>query len=549
MSLQFTTLSQDVTMNIGPLIPIPRKRKGPSLVGWATMSAEELANHCKKWRENFGLRLDNYASLDPDSPEANALMQQWDAEGLLPSTVCWRTASGAIRRLYKAIPGTERIQLSDIKLDLRHGTGFQDVIPPSMVVDEEKGISGVYEWVPGHDPESIEVAPLPEPVLAFFKEKASASAFILNAFHLDKFSKKDAKTITLSQGARDEELYHIALTLFKGGMGFGDTAQVINVLGSQCSPPFAEKDSIKKVESAYNRFRSGKGGNLAGEVKEWVCVTPGDFSVNFCYRELGIVTPRDMASVRKALQRLNDEGVIVPVSNKKGWYRPVMKDMNRIKLSETADMGEELEIKYPFHLEKYYRTFPKSMVLVCGEPDAGKTAWLLNFVQKNIYESPLDIHYFTSEMGQLEMLDRASNIPGFDAKEWDKRVHIWERCGNFEDVIFPNGINLIDYLEIHEEHWKVGDLMFKMWNKLDKGIAIVALQQDPLKPNPKGGISAREKPRLAMTLKAGTKDKSNIMKIDKIKNWRSRLVNIKGQEFEFKLINGCTFRALDNEPL
>jgi hypothetical protein len=530
-------------MKIGPLIPVPHKRKGPCLTGWQRMSPEELEKHLVNWNENFAVRLDNYASIDPDTPEAQIIVNEWDAEGMLPTTVSWRTARGIVRRLYRAIPGTERLQIPGIKLDLRHGAGFCDIIPPSYVIDKDKNISGHYKWVEGHDPESIEVAPLPQHILDYFKLHCSS---FNNAFHKERISKDHASNISLTQPGRDEELFHIALTLFKGGMGYADVEYLVRVLGDQCSPPFSEKDSLRKVESAFKRYGEGRGGNVAAEVKEWVIVTPGEFNVTSCYQDLGCVNVRDKASVRKALQRLTEEGIIIPVEGKKGLYRPVLKDMNRIKLGDKSNMGEEIDLKYPFQLEEWYRTLPKTVIIVAGEPDAGKTAWLLNFVYKNLSSSSLPLHYFTSEMGPLEFFDRASNFSGFVAEEWDRRVNIWERSDNFQDVIFPDAINLIDFMEIHEDFWQVGGNIYRIWNKLRKGIAIIALHKDPLKPNPKGGMAAKEKARLVMTLNAGNREKPNIMTIDKIKNWRNRLVNIKGKQFSFKIINGCTLKNIED---
>lgn len=545
-------------MDLEPILPVHWKSKKQHIEEWQKKSPEECLALTCKWRENFALRLDHYVSIDPDSPEAQEIVNQWDADGLLPATVSWRTARGVVRRLYKPIPGTKRMQIDAIKLDLRHGNKFNDIIPPSYVVDDSKGIKGQYEWVEGHDPDSIEVANLPEFVLEFFKTHSgngtSSSVFAFNKNTHIQVCNEYARTITFEEPGRDNSLFTIALTLFKGGMKYPDTEYVISSLGQVCTPTFPEKDCLKKVESAFKRFQSVGVGSVADKVREWVSVIDGDISVSVCYSDLGFVITRDKASARQALRTLVEEGQIVPVENKRGIYRLVDKDMNRIKLSEGISQ-EEIAIKYPFHLQRYYRTMPKTVTIVSGEPDAGKTAWMLNFVHKNIYDAPMDIHYFTSEMGPAEMLDRASSIPGFDAKEWDKRLHIWERENKFEDVVFPNAINIIDFLEIHDEHWRVGEMIYKIWSKLNKGIAIIALQKDPAKDNPKGGISAREKPRLAITLKAGKPDKfgekfePNVMVIDKIKNWRERLHNPKGKEWEFKLINGCTFRTLDGESL
>lgn len=525
----------------GPLIPVPKPRKGPNLANWQNMTADELEKEVARANGgNLALRLDHYASIDPDSIEARQIVEQWVTDGVIPSTIAWRTASGAIRRLFKAPPGLKRIQIPELKLDLRHGSGFCDLIPPSFVIDKSKGLRGSYEWLPDCSPEDIEAAELPPLVFSFFSRHLKDSSNTL--------CKSDAKIYLLEEGNRDEGLYHIAFTLFKGGAEYSEVEYIIKHLANYCTPPFPSKDALKKVESAYKKIDSGTGGNITARVREWVLCEPSVVSVRDCYNSLCFVSSREKDAARQAFRTLVSSGEIVPIEGRRGEYRRIDRDLNRIKLSGGV-YEDEIDIKYPFHLQKYYRTLSKTVMIVCGEPDSGKTAWMLNFVHKNIYTAPLDLHYFTSEMGPSEMLDRASSIPGFDAKEWDKRLSIWERENKFEDVIYPNAINIIDFMEIHERHWEIGEMIYKVWSKLKKGIAIIALQKDPAKDNPKGGIAAREKPRVSITLKAGSKDKFNVMVIDKIKNWRNRLHNPKGVEIEFKLVNGCTFRTPDGESL
>jgi hypothetical protein len=533
-------------MKLGPLLPLARNSKAIYIDGWQTKKEEELeALVAKNNGGNVGLRLDRYVSLDPDSAAARNLAEQWEREGIIPPTVAWKTASGAVRRLFLAPPGLSRMQIQEINFDLRHGPGFQDVIPPSYVIDPDKGIDGPYTWLPDQDPDSIEVAPLPTYILEYFKKHSSTCSS--NKASNTNICKTDARTVSLVKGERDEDLFHIANTLFRGGMGYENVSLIIEHLARCCDPPFNENDARKKVESAQKRAQKTGGETITAQVREWVSVTPGDFSVTFCYSDLGFVTSCDKATARKALQRMVEEGLIINITGKKGMYRPVMKEMTRIKLSEANTQGTEIDIKYPFQLENWYKTFPKTVIIIAGVTDAGKTAFLLDFVAKNIGFSPLPINYFTSEMGIDEFFERASNIPGFDADYWDKHLTIWERSDTFEDVINPEAINIIDNLDLHDEFYKVAGIIHRIWSKLKKGIAIIALHKDKAKDWGKGGQGSAERARLYLSLEPGDfkRDIPNTMKVLKIKNWRNRLQNIKGKEFKFKLINGCSFMELE----
>jgi hypothetical protein len=536
-------------MTIGPLVPIHRKKKACYLESWSSLSPEELAVALVKNNGgNVGLRLDKYASLDPDSNAARNLCDQWEKEGKIPPTVAWRTASGAIRRLFIAPPGLTRMQIPDLKFDLRHGTGVQDVIPPSYVDDPEKGIKGTYTWLPDQDPDSITPALLPAFVIDFFKKHSSSFSSTCSLNTDTSICKEDARSISLDAGSRDEELFHIALVLFKGGMKYSDVEYIIENLARQCTPPFPEKEVRKKVESAHKRYSNRDKKPITDQVREWVSVTPGDFSVTFCYSDLGSVTPGDKSTVRKALQRMVEEGLIVNIAGKKGMYRPVIRDMARIKLKDANTQGAEIDLRWPFQLENWYKTFPKTINIVAGVTDAGKTAFLLDLVNKNLGRSEIPpIHYFTSEMGADEFYDRASQISGFDADYWDKHLAIWERSTVFEDVLIPDAINIIDNLDLHEDFYQVAGIIHRIWEKLRRGIAIIALHKDSAKEWGKGGQGSAERSRLYLSLEPGNpqKDLPNRMSVLKIKNWRNRLQNIKGKEFRYKLINGCTIRPIE----
>jgi hypothetical protein len=164
---------------IGPILPLPRGIKKCFIKDWPNKAPADLVKLVEKSNGgNRGVRLDHYASLDPDSAAARSLMAQWERQGILTPTVAWKTASGAPRRLYLRPEGLrESLTIQTLNFQLRTGNGLQDVIPPSYVKDPEKKIDGSYSWLPGHDPESIEVAPLPDAILSYFQIHGRADGF------------------------------------------------------------------------------------------------------------------------------------------------------------------------------------------------------------------------------------------------------------------------------------------------------------------------------------------------------------------------------------
>ncbi len=298
---------------------------------------------------------------------------------------------------------------------------------------------------------------------------------------------------------------------------------------------------IEKAQARVTEIKEGakfKGGkNIAKRVRAYMEVTEGNAEVTRLYEKLNLVTEGNKKAALMALHRLVDMGVVAKV--RPGIYRLITEEIHRLKLSDAPKIGNEVDMRYPFGLEKWYITFPKTIVLVGGEPDAGKTAMLLNIARMNFHLAP--IYYWSSEMGLSELADRVANFEDYDPTEWDEKVKFHEQSENFGDVVrlYPDAIHIIDNLELDDEFYRVGGLINDIWKALRKGVAIIGLHKDPGKSWALGGMGSVKRPRLYFTLEPKKDYTGNIMQVRKIKNWRDKLTNIKGKTFEFKLIRGC----------
>ena len=109
---------------------------------------------------------------------------------------------------------------------------------------------------------------------------------------------------------------------------------------------------------------------------------------------------------------------------------------------------------------------------------------------------------------------------------------------HFADVIHPNDVNIIDYLEIHDNFYAVSGMLKAIHDKLDKGVAFVALQKNPGAETGLGGYRGLEKPRVYLNLDPDYPGgKATIVKA---KNWATN-INPNGYSVKFKLISGCYF--------
>ena len=339
--------------------------------------------------------------------------------------------------------------------------------------------------------------------------------------------------IVLDQGRRDETMFHIANCLTKGGMKKEDIFKTLEIVAEKCNPPFPENEIPVKIESAFNRSMD-KDRNITAEIRDYIGITFGSFNHNILCKS---ITFHNMASVRAILHRLckGEHPIIEPDKSRgDGWFRKIEKDETEIDWKNASE--NYLDIKWPFEIEKWFNTARKNIIMVAGEPDAGKTAFLLNFAGLNNWNS-MPIFYFSSEMGDSELKNRL--LP-FIKPTWKQfRMKVVERSSDFADVIRPDAINIIDFLEIHDEFYKVGLYIKQIFDKLNSGIAVIALQKNPGKDQGLGGMRSIEKARLAINMERGGR-----LVIDKAKNWAT-MNNPRGLALDYKLVEGCHFQVIN----
>jgi hypothetical protein len=336
----------------------------------------------------------------------------------------------------------------------------------------------------------------------------------------------------LTEGHRDATIFHVANSCLKGGMEQANVEALLQFLASKCSPPFPEKEVQEKVKSALKRARSREK-SIAREVREWVLESTGvHFQSTEVHRSLQLSTKEEQRAALEELRRLRTEGILEAASDKRGHYRVVQHECTDIDFLNAS--GEEIDVTWPLAIEGLFRVYPRNIIVVAGDPDAGKTAFLLNLVRLN-----MDIHqiyYFISEMGSQELRTRLQLFTDVPIDKW--RFHPKERASNFQDVILPDGFNIIDFLEIHDNFYQIGGLLKAIHDKLRGGIAVIAIQKARGAQLGRGGSFSLEKPRLYVTLSRD--GNGNFATIEKCKNWRTS-TNPNAMQRRFKLYQGTKF--------
>ena len=285
--------------------------------------------------------------------------------------------------------------------------------------------------------------------------------------------------------------------------------------------------------------------DLKNAVKAWILMDKRAFRIQDIYNDLNIKNRQQKKNVSDYLSKFCLEGLIERSNGQRGVFSYNNTECIYIELIDrvcTYGTKENTCVKnlvnLPLGLETLgIQVMPGNIIVVAGESNAGKTSILLNIVYDNLktlspengkYET---IHYFSSEMGPQELSTRVS--------AFKKPIALWsgmkaiERTSLFHQVIDPCGLNIIDFMEVHNEFYLVGEWIRCIHEKLKDGVCVIALQKKSGSDFGRSGEISLEKPRLYLSISEVIKGYSSC-KIVKAKNYTGER-NPNGLEKDFRI--------------
>ena len=295
-----------------------------------------------------------------------------------------------------------------------------------------------------------------------------------------------------------------------------------------------------KIETRLKHDETSAPGTLADKVREWLEETDGVFHYNDLARDLQLKSTK---SIRPILSRFVKDKTLERIGVKAGTYRVVQSEADIIEWWSTS--GEEFEVNLPLGIGNFAKLHPGNIVVIAGESNSAKTALLLEIARLNLANHK--IRYQSSEMGAQELSERLTlygQVMDLDA--WHK-VDFRKRSADFHDLIIPDALNIIDFLEVHDEFWKVGGTIRAIHDSLTTGTCFIALQKKPGADVGKGGYVSLEKPRLYLSVgfeQSPGAAPHNIIKVIKCKNYRDKEQNPNGLKRRFKLYSGWDINPL-----
>jgi len=123
--------------------------------------------------------------------------------------------------------------------------------------------------------------------------------------------------------------------------------------------------------------------------------------------------------VYEIMRQMETDGVITRTGTQHGVYRLVDRNPHIMDLDATDEKAADIYL--PMLLHTMVELYPRNIILVSGEKDAGKTCFALNVAYANRDKFP--VRYFNSEMGSMELRRRLVKFPSsFRLAEWKKIV-------------------------------------------------------------------------------------------------------------------------------
>jgi hypothetical protein len=255
---------------------------------------------------------------------------------------------------------------------------------------------------------------------------------------------------------------------------------------------------------------------------------------NQVLKDAGKMSRRDIAlsigisptsdTFRQIVKRRLDDKQIRPYRGSPEVFEWVNKDYKILSLSDYKNQVV-LSIKLPFGLNNMVKVPAGSVVGIAGYTSAGKTGTLLEIADMNI-AGDMDIYYWFNEMSEERMLSKLDDYPGLVNEMGKKFKAIRQTDFEFYDVLVPNAINLIDYLDLDGEGeqatFMIGAIIKKIARAVGGGIVIFGVQKPENRDIGYGGIYSVKLTNLYLALDAvEQKEKSMIgrCKIVKAKDW------------------------------
>jgi len=300
---------------------------------------------------------------------------------------------------------------------------------------------------------------------------------------------------------------------------------------------------ITEINQSVVRSQSEEKAGMTQMVQEWIMTTSGWWMTTRIYNELHVTTREDKKACYQAVLRELEKEIIERHPKEGGKFRKIERELT--KLDWKGASADPLPFTWGLDIDKHFACYQKNIIVIASHPDGGKTAYLLRWLAANqkrvkkVYGR--QALYLVNDMGEQEFRKRVSLHEDMKEDKWDLD-EVYERDSNFEDVILPDGVTIIDFIQ-EDEPYRIGITLKRIHQKLKTGICIVALQKPFDRDLGYGKEYSMHYPRLYVIFDT-KRDKSGLYGMAKVLKCKNRKTSesLTGKSLRFKLLNGWKFK-------
>lgn len=344
------------------------------------------------------------------------------------------------------------------------------------------------------------------------------------------------------------------LKIVKGYAFQGASDDSLVSLVEELSPhtPLLKDKRYKDIYTSILKILAGerdKSRNITQDLKEYINTVDGTFTLNECYSAVGVSDTKEKGVIRKSLCLMCKNGDLEKAGAKSGIYRKPNRDYEVIDLDGTVP--DPLDIELPLRIDQLCNVYNGMTILAEGEKSTGKSAFGIETAWLNRNLFPGKVRYMQNgELNKQMLTIRLMLRPqeAYPIRKFSERIEFITRHRDWWDIVNPEGLNIIDYIEEHEKKYLIPDYIAKIQERLTTGIAVIILQRVPGRDYGTGGAEIRNKPSVIVALKR--QGKTNSVHIEDIKSYNQQNIgtlfgdevkNPRGLWREYNLIDGWKF--------
>jgi hypothetical protein len=181
---------------------------------------------------------------------------------------------------------------------------------------------------------------------------------------------------------------------------------------------------------------------------------------------------------------------------------------------------------------------PGDLIVLGGETNKGKTAMCLNFLWDNMEYK--DCVLMGQEYYPSKFKRRVKNMTWVNPLDDDNKpkFELLKVRDDWKYNVRPDKLNIIDWISLETDFFRIGAILDGIQDRLKKGIAIVSLQKGEGKSQAVGGHFSEDLASVYITMHDG------YCIFKKVKEVQPHTPNLSGRMFAYDIVDGVHFCAI-----